>query len=364
MRLLLTSLLLVQPILAPDAYATGLNFWESSSLNSSLASANGAIGNDASVLALAPSSMSQLSKPTISASLTYYEVTTDYSIFGNETQYNTANPIPMGFYVTPVNENLSFGLGIYSRTAADISVPSIVLVHPNETRVTPITVSVSPSISYKIGDISLGASLEYIHAQYALEQTSCFFALCDTTTQEDTTHGWSGAISGTWVINSFASIALAHRLSTQFGDGNIDIDLPAITSLYSSIAFSQSITWHSTYSYTQWNDKGITYTDYDDVIGLLIGSQDSQRLATSLEYRLGNWSFRGGVSFDEAIDQFGGIDKRYRLGVGYVINENLELNLAIVNENYAKKEAVVDTTTLVKVQNSGNAYSLGASYKF
>lgn len=363
MRELVSGLLLL--VAMQQTHATGLNFWESSTLNSSLASANGAIANDASVLALAPSSMTQLKNPTVSASIIYYEVTTDYTIFGNQTQYNTGNPIPMGFFVSPINESFFFGLSIYSRTAADITVPRIPLVHPKETRVTPITVSMTPSMAYKIDNISLAASLEYIYVQHDLEQTSCsILGVCETSIQQGNTHGWSGALSATWQINPFISMAVNHRFSADFGVEDIDIELPAITSLYSGMALGKNAVWHITYSYTQWKDKGITYANYNDPVGLLIGSQDSQRLASSLEYQLGDWTLRGGISFDEAIDPFGGIDKRYRLGLGYDISEQIEINAAVVNENYAKKEASVGGTTLVEVQNSGNAFSLGGSYQF
>ena len=110
--------------------------------------------------------------------------------------------------------------------------------------------------------------------------------------------------------------------------------------------------------------QGFTYTNYNDPIGLLIGYQNSQRLATSIEHNLGDWSLRAGISFDEAIDQLGGLDKRYRLGVGYKATKELTLNAAMVNEDYARKEATAGDTTLVKVQNSGNAFSFGVDYTF
>lgn len=344
--------------------ATGLNFWETSTLNSSLASANGASATDASILALAPSSISQLDESNISASLMYYGVTTDYNIFGTETDYNTKNPIPMGFIVKPINESYFFGLAIYSRTAADITVPTIPLVHPKETRVTPIMVSVSPSVAYKLNNFSFAVSLEYIHTPYALEQTTCFINLCDTLKQDGTTSGWAGALSTSWQITSSVSTAFTHRFSTSYGDESIAVELPSITSLYGTLAITPKTTWHATYSYSKFAGKGVTYANYQDPIGLLIGYQDSHRLATSIEHKTGNWSLRGGVSLDEAIDQLGGIDKRFRLGVGYTVTKKFTVNAAFVHEDYAIKEAIAGEATLVKVQNSGKAFSLGGHYKF
>ena len=89
----------------PSASATGFNFWESSALNSSLRAANGAWASDASVLALAPSSMTQLEDTQLSATLNFYSVSTDYEIFQKEAQYEVANPVPSGFFVLPLRRN-------------------------------------------------------------------------------------------------------------------------------------------------------------------------------------------------------------------------------------------------------------------
>ncbi|NKF51648.1 hypothetical protein G3R49_13870 [Shewanella sp. WXL01] len=357
-------LLLLIAFVTHQTNATGLNFWESSTLNSALASANGANAGDASVLALAPSSITAIEAPTLTASVTYYEVTTDYNIFGNQSQYSVANPIPMGFFVTPINESWFFGLSVYSRTAADITVPSIPLVHPRETRVQPILVSASPSIAYKMGTLSIAGTLEYIHAPYTLEQTSCSFGNCNTTTSQDTAQGWGAGISATWDIHAHFSMAFMHRFESQLGNEDIDIRLPAITSLYASLKLGQHAQWHNSYSLSQWDGKGITYNDYIDPIGLLTGFQDSHRLATSIEYELADWTLHAGFSADQAVDQFGGIDKRYRVGVGHKVNDQITLNLAAVFESYSKKQANVEGTTLVEVQNSGAAYSLGVTYNF
>ncbi|WP_177168859.1 OmpP1/FadL family transporter [Thalassotalea agarivorans] len=344
--------------------ATGLNFWETSTLNSALASANGASAVDASILALAPSSITQLEQSSLSASVTYYDVTTDYNIFGDESKYNTKNPIPMGFVTTEINDSYFFGLAVYSRTAADIVVPKIPFINPKETRVKPILVSVSPTLAYAHGNLSVAASLEYIHTAHTLEQTTCIFNVCDKSLEEGTTSGWTGALSATWKVTSTTSLAFTHRFSTSFGDQDISVELPSISSVYGTLMITPKTAWHASYSYSTYDGKGVRYANYTDPIGLLVGYQNSQRIATSIDHKLGHWSLRGGISLDEAIDRLGGIDKRYRLGVGYQFTKQFTLNAAWVYEDYAIKEAAAGDTTLVKVQNSGSALSLGIQYDF
>jgi long-subunit fatty acid transport protein len=343
---------------------TGFNFWESSTLNSALANANGAKARDASVQAMVPASITQLNNTMITASVTHYGVDTDYKIFGKETHYSVANPIPSGFLSTPINDNWSFGLGIYSRAAADINVPSIVLVHPNETRLQPITVSVAPTIAYKIGDISLAITGEHLLSQHQLHQTKCLLNNCKTDIETGDTTGKSGAVSATWQVNSSLSISLMHRLKAQFGNPEINYSLPAISSVYASVTLMDNLYWDLNYSYSRWEGEGIEFTNYTDVLGLLIGFQDSKRYATALEYKINHWFLRAGYSSDEAIDMQGGYDQRYRLGSGYQITPNMAVNITAFKEDYAIKEYNTPDFTLVSVKNKGKGFSLGINYQF
>lgn len=361
-RILLATLLGSFPVLS---FATGLNFWESSTVNSSLASANGATGGDASVLALAPSSITQLGAPTITASLTFYEVSTDYNIFGATTDYSQGDPIPAGFFTLPVSDDLTAGLAIYSRTAADISIPQISVVVPitAETRVRPITVSIAPTLAYQWNNLSFGATVELLQSHYELYQKSCFIG-CNEFKLDGSTSGWTGALSATWIVNSEFSVAFAHRFATKYSDSNIEFDLPEITSLYATWRALNNLNWHFTYSHTGWEDKGVRYTDYSDPFGLLVGTTDSHRVATSVNYRLNDWELRAGISADKAIDAFGGTDFRYRLGFGYHFTENLQADISGVFEDYAKKEFnTSDGLNLISVQNSGFALSIGITYR-
>ncbi|WP_112479435.1 OmpP1/FadL family transporter [Vibrio variabilis] len=355
-------------MLNPIANATGLNFWESSTSNSALASANGAEAIDASILATAPSSMTQLTSTTVTASVTRYQVDTDYDILGTKAAYSKANPIPAGFLVMPLESNWYVGLAAYSRTAADISVPDIKFLgipFHREARTRPIVVSFAPSVAYKMGNFSIGATLEYQYADYLLEAKKCEWFTCNVDTTTGNTNGWSGALSATWQANSWLTLAATHRLASDFGDSNIQFDLPSITSVYGTIALTDNWSWHNTFSLSRWNGQGVTYSNYDDLFGLLKGSRHSKRYATSMEYRIGDFSLRGGASIDEAIDSFGGEDVRYRLGAAYNVSDNLTLDLTGFAENYARKYIAIDPLdTKVDVQNKGYGVSLGLTYRY
>ncbi|ORT51233.1 hypothetical protein ST37_07790 [Vibrio sp. qd031] len=351
---------------AGAANATGLGFWESSTSVSALAGAHGASAVDASALAINPSSIAQLDGATTSVAASRYQVDTSYAFVDGAltTDYSTAEVIPAGFFTSPVNEQWHLGLAIYSRNAADISVPSIALIHPKESNVAPIMVSLAPSIVYSKDNWSIGVTMEYIHSQYQLEAECKTSWFCTDVSLQDTTSGWSGGISGTWQAQPWLSLAASHKFATDFGDQNIDIQLPSVTSLFTTIHATPDLNFHMSYSYSAWTGKGVRYTDYNDVFGLLVGYDDSQRLAGSIEYHLGKLMLMAGASVDQAIDVFGGTDVRVRAGLGYSITPNWRLDAAVVSENYSEKQEQVNGVTVVNVQNEGLLLGLGVNYQF
>jgi long-subunit fatty acid transport protein len=362
-----SSLSVIGWVITSSVNATGLGFWEASTSVSALAGAHGASAVDASALSINPSSIAQLDSATVTVAASRYQVDTSYAfVDGALTQdYSTAEVIPAGFFTSPLDDNWHLGLAIYSRNAADITVPSIPFLHPNESNVAPIMVSLAPSIVFAKDNWSIGMTVEYIHSQYSYDYTKCkIFLGCSDYSIQDTTSGWSGGLSGTWQATPWLSVAASHKFSTDFSDPNIDIQLPSVTSLFTTIHATPDLNLHLSYSYSAWTGKGVRYTDYNDVFGLLVGYDDSQRLAGSMEYHLGKLMLMAGASADQAIDVFGGTDVRVRAGLGYSITPNWRLDAAVVSENYSEKQEQVNGVTVVNVQNEGLLLGLGVNYQF
>lgn len=345
--------------------ATGLSYWESSATNTALAAANGAIALDASVLALAPSSITQLNDKNISGTVTQYRVTSDFEILGQHSHYKKENPIPSFFISSPIRQHLYAGLGIYSRTAADISVPEVgphFLPFFYETHVTPIVVSVAPTVAYRWGDLSLAMSVEYLHLDYELTQYRRRFGNDHIFNVKGEDSGWSGALSATWQPCTAVSVAVKHQYGSELENGDMALTLPTQTDVY--LTWQPTASWlvNASYSRTEWQGRGMRYHDYADPFGLLIGTQDSERFAISARYQWDQWSLMAGYSADDAVDRQGGKDQRYRVGLGYKLNKQWTITAAWLQEQYADKAYQGAATNLVSVQNSGSALSLGVSY--
>lgn len=358
---------LIPLLFSSSIFATGLSFSESSATNTALAAANGAIALDASVLALAPSSITQLESKEITAAITQYSVTSDYEIFGKVSEYKKKHPIPSFFISSPLSHNFYAGFGLYSRIAADISVPAIgssFLPLFYETRVSPIVLSAVPTLAYRWGTLSIAASVEYMHAEYELEQNRRQFGRDKHSRWEGNDNGWSGSLSLTWKPRSDLSFAVKHQYGSNFGDHQANFDLPAQTRFYFSWLPTEAWTINVSVSETMWEGKGIHYSEYNDPFGLLVGERNSKRVALSSSYQWGNWLFMAGYSEDEVIDSLGGKDKRYRLGTSYKFNNKWTVTGAWLQEHYVPKEYYTGSTRLVSVKNNGTAISVAISYKF
>lgn len=349
-----------------SSLATGLSFWESSATNTALAAANGAIAQDSSVIALAPSSITQLQQSNLDVSVIRYHVTTDYKIFGTTSQYEAENLIPSFFMSSALNDAFYVGLGIYSRTAVDISTPEIGTSRKPvfyETHVKPIVVSATPVLAYRWNTLSAAIGIEYMRTNYLLEQTRRAFRKDDEYVEiEGTTEGWSGMLSMTWMPQTYVSVSAKYQGKSDFGDEQVTFDLPAITSLYASFELMKSWMLNTSYSYTDWDEKGVRFNEYPDPFGLLVGSQDSQRFAVSTSYELYNWLFMLGYSQDEEVDVLGGQDKRYRLGLRYGVTTNWSFTVTWMHERYEEKKYDFESVNLVSVKNTGNSGSLGVHY--
>ena len=326
------------------------------------------MAQDASVIALSPSSITQLKQTNVDVSVIQYRVTSDYKIFGATSEYEAENLIPAFFMSSALNEQFYVGFGIYSRTAVDISTPEI---GPSrtpvfyETHVKPIVVSATPVLAYRWETLSVAVGIEYMRAQYLFEQTRRAFRKDDQYVErEGTTEGWSGTLSLTWMPETYVSVALKYQDKSDFGDDDIMFDLPSITSLYVSFKPIESWILNVSYSETAWVDKGVRFNDYKDPFGLLVGSQNSERIGVSTSYQWQQWIFMLGYSQDEEIDSLGGLDKRYRIGVSYGVNTDWKITATWMDEQYAEKEYDFESVNLVSVNNNGDSMSLGIHYHF
>ncbi|SHG94301.1 OmpP1/FadL family transporter [Ferrimonas marina] len=357
------ALLLCGGLFVPSVAASGLGFWEWSASATALANANGAAATDATVASQLPAAMQGLGESQVLASVVNYQVTTDYELpLMPELGYQTTDPIPSMFAVHR-QDQWSFGLGIHSRTAADIQVPQIRYLGQAEARLKPIVVSVAPSLSHSWGAWSLGVGGEWLVADYQLTSGDCHWLLgCRGWEQSGRLSGSSFNLSGHWRGDQHR-VGVLWRAPTQFGNEEIDLDLPSMTVLSHSYQLRNQWQTHLSISHTAWEDRGVRFRDYADLFGLLVGHNHSWRVALGADYRWREWELRMGYSQEQAVDRLGGWDSRWRLGLGRTLLGRWQWDGSLMYERYAEKQQQVDPFT-VAIENQGLAVSTSLSYRF
>src|SRR5690606_21208970 len=119
---------------------------------------------DASIVASNPAGMSKLERREVSGGLAFIHALTDIdlkagsgSTDGDMVPFST---VPFGYYVTPINDKLHFGLGLYVpfAVASDYESGHAGRYHGLTSEVE--VVNLQPTISYKVNDlVSVGAGL-------------------------------------------------------------------------------------------------------------------------------------------------------------------------------------------------------------
>src|SRR5690554_5429441 len=160
-----TTLALAIGALSSQAMANGLAINEHSASGMGTAFA-GRSSNvlDASIVAANPAGMSKLERREVSGGLAFIHALTDIdlkagsgSTDGDMVPFST---IPFGYYVTPINDKLHFGLGLYVpfAVASDYESGHAGRYHGLTSEVE--VVNLQPTISYKVNDqVSVGAGL-------------------------------------------------------------------------------------------------------------------------------------------------------------------------------------------------------------
>src|SRR5690606_124697 len=119
---------------------------------------------DASTVAANPAGMSKLERREVSGGLAFIHALTDIDLKAGSGSTDgdmvPCSTVPFAYYVTPVNDKLHFGLGLYVpfAVASDYESKHAGRAHGVTSEVE--VVNLQPTISYKINDqVSVGAGL-------------------------------------------------------------------------------------------------------------------------------------------------------------------------------------------------------------
>ena len=364
------SIALVSALLASTntVMAAGFQIGEHSAAGIGRANAgDGAIADDASVIASNPALMTQLKQPTLTAAINYVEP--DVEIDGEKTGA-FASPvsqkdvvpsvaIPSIFYVHPINEKVSVGIGAFTNFGLESQYDDDFTGSEFADTASITTININPSLAYKLNDeISLGLGLNYLiaEAEFATSTPDAVGGDDLLSLEGDgTDFGWNAGIS--WQANAATMVGFSYRSgfeiklegdatglatgsTTVIRDGELVLDLPALANLSIAHQLNNELQLSASIDYTQWSSFEKLEGDIDGIGKVHIKDEyweDAYRYSIGATYQLNpTVKLRAGLAYDESP-----VEAEYRTlsipdsnrvwystGANFTVNDNMDVDVA------------------------------------
>jgi long-chain fatty acid transport protein len=289
---------------------------------------------DASTVFGNPAGMSKLKRTQVSAGLAYVKPSTDIDNVGTNVAGTSKGDIapnslvPFGFMVTPINDDLHFGLGLYVPfgVISDNEKSFQGRYHGQYSKVQVTTLQ--PTLSYRVTpslSVGFGPTLNKIDGKLTSSLATTPLTGTDTSVRikgDDTAVGYNLGVL--WDISQDLSWGLTYRSkvdyklegSTRFGNGAAlglgayDASLKVTTpeSIESSFSYRIDDRWtaHAGAVWTRWSrldeivavNQGVTNPAFATV-GEEMGWRDTWAYSLGASYQLNpTWVLRAGVALD------------------------------------------------------------------
>lgn len=339
------SIALVSTLLATTntSMAAGFQIAEHSAAGIGRANAgDGAIAADASVIASNPALMTQLKQPTLTAALNYVEP--DVAIDGTKNTNAAGNnagdqdasqsdvvpsvAIPSIFYVHPINEKISLGLGAFTNFGLESQYDNDFGASDIADTASILTININPSIAYKLNDsISLGFGVNYLiaSAEFATSLSNSIAPGYEAyegaellgLEGDGTDYGWNAGVS--WQVNPETIIGVSYRSGFEVtlegdatsdlnpaynADGELVLDLPEMANLSIAHQFNDQLLLSASIDYTNWSTFEKLEGDIDGVGTVHIKDEnwtEAYRYSVGATYQLNPMiKLRVGLAYDES----------------------------------------------------------------
>lgn len=406
------------------AAAFNLNEHSASGLGRAFAG-EGAVADNASVLARNPAAMSRFESMAVSVAATYVDPNIDIKGRENLTipvggtaatlpksalNANDIAPdawVPASYFIQPLNDKWSWGLGLFTNyglsTEFDKNYAAGII--GGETELT--TFNINPNVAYKINEQwSLGVGLNAIYADAKLVRRAGVASMLSSQLQPSTAlvdlsgdtwdWGWNAGVM--YQLNERHRWGLSYRSGTTLsfnGDyvgstsnfnkvpGALDLELPAIAEFSGYDRLSERFAVHYSVQWTGWDVfKELKATSDQCRNGVCF--QKDQDFSDSWRYAIGStyyldpqWTLRAGLALDRqaAHDVISIPDTErlwYSLGLTYQVNQNWSVDVGMAyldgkNVNIDEPLTVPGVGTLtVPLSSSASAFlsSAQVNYQF
>lgn len=299
------------------------------------------MADDASVVHSNPAAMRYLEGQHLSA--VFHFVNTDLTFdndgstaSGSDSKSVTKTHfIPNFYYLKTLNEDVTFGLGMYSPFGLGIDYGDEWVGRYHSTNSSLRTINISPTIAFSPSDkLNLGFGVDFQYAEAELSKTMDFAYICSAYGVPGCTDG-SNTLSGdSWGIGYSLGLTYdlseATRLGASFhsstrqnleGDSKFEgvpgmfssyfsdsgasltLMLPESLSLGVKHIVTPKLEIMADYTWTRWSRYDATVVDFDNNLPLsseISNWKDSNRYAIGMNYRMrDNLQLRSGLTYDQ-----------------------------------------------------------------
>ena len=356
-----TTLALAIGALSSQALANGLAINEHSASGMGTAFA-GRSSNvlDASTVAANPAGMSKLERREVSGGLAFIHALTDIEPAAGNASGTTDgdmvpfSTIPFGYYVTPINDKLHFGLGLYVPFAVASDYEKNFQGRYKGLHSAVEVVNLQPTISYKVNDqVSVGAGLVISRIYGKLTNNLTFnSALPDAKVDiegDDIAYGFNAGVlvdindQLSWGLTYKSQIKYGLEGDTKVSDVDVRTGMDTLNGTYDAtvdITMPESIDTSVTYRLDdQWTlYGGATWTRWSRLDALVVKNKDAHPALTELTEDLkweDTWSFAVGAS--------------YQLNPQWVLRAGLALDESPTNDTHRTTRIPVSDRTIFSV---------------
>ena len=358
-----TTLALAIGALSSQALANGLAINEHSASGMGTAFAGrSSSAQDASTVAGNPAGMSKLERREVSGGLAFIHALTD--IEATSAKYKATDTadgdmvpfstIPFGYYVTPINDKLHFGLGLYVPFAVASDYEKNFQGRYKGLHSAVEVVNLQPTISYKVNDqVSVGAGLVISRIYGKLTNNLTFnSALPDAKVDiegDDIAYGFNAGVlvdindQLSWGLTYKSQIKYGLEGDTKVSDVDVRTGMDTLNGTYDAtvdITMPESIDTSVTYRLDdQWTlYGGATWTRWSRLDALVVKNKDAHPALTELTEDLkweDTWSFAVGAS--------------YQLNPQWVLRAGLALDESPTNDTHRTTRIPVSDRTIFSV---------------
>lgn len=330
-------------------------------------SGEGAVADNASVIAHNPAAMTRFDTTQFSGALSIVDPEVDVYDVKNQQKMNDVAPlqvVPAAYYVSPINEKWAWGMGIFTTYGVATDYPNDIYAGDLAGDTSLLSVNLNPNIAYRVSEqLSLAAGVNLVYAEAKLTRHKGALAVFTGGSASDNLVGMTGeTVAWGWNIGSLYEFNPNHRVGFAYRsavdldfddgefssyssgvatnavvEGRLKITLPAMWEISAFHQLTDSMALHYGYQRTDWSSfKELKATSSQCTNGECFYKsekyEDSGRWSLGSTYQLNStWTLRVGFAFDEQAGEatlsIPDSDRYwYSAGVSYVISDSLSID--------------------------------------